>query len=92
MSVDNGSVNGDYCCMNSSTISVIQNHNLIKYTHIRYEMSTNIYLRENNALPDGIDLDYIAPASALNQYVNMEYNNENNKLLSNNKISTSKNS
>ena len=43
--VDNGDVNGDYFYMNSSTGSVIKNHNLIDYTKKRDKFSTNIYLR-----------------------------------------------
>ena len=45
MSVDNGDVNGDYFYMNSSTGSVIKNHNLIDYTKKRDKFSTDIYLR-----------------------------------------------
>ena len=57
--------------MNSSTGSVINNNNLIDYTNKRDEFSTNIYLRENNGLPDGVYIEDMLPASALNQYANM---------------------
>ena len=46
MSVDNGDFNGDYCYMNSSTVSESNNHNSIDYTNKRYENSTNMYLME----------------------------------------------
>ena len=74
--VYNCGVNGDYFYMNSSTGSVIRNQNSIYYTNKRDEMSTNKYLRENNGLPNSVDIDDILPVSAPNQYVNMEYNNE----------------
>ena len=48
MSVENGDINDDYCYMSSSTGCVIKNHNYIDYTNKIYEISTNIYLRENN--------------------------------------------
>ena len=89
MSVDNGDANGDYCYMNSSTGNVINNHNLIDYTNKIYEISTNRYLRENNRLPDGVDIDDILPVSALNQYLNMEYNNEYHKISTSNNSSVS---
>ena len=38
-------------------------------------MSTKRYLRGNNVLPDGVDFDDMLPASAPNQYSDMEYNN-----------------
>ena len=41
---------------------------------------------EDNGLPDGVGIDVMLPASALNQYINMEYNNEHNKLLINGNI------
>ena len=50
MSVGNGDVNGDYFYMNNSTVSVINNHNSVDYTHKRDEISSNIYLRGNNGL------------------------------------------
>ena len=78
--------------MNISTRSEINNHNSIDYTKKRYEISTNIYLRENNGLSDGVDIDYMLPASTLNQYFNMEYNNGHHNLQSNGKISTPKKS
>ena len=47
---------------------------------------------ENNGLTDGIGIDVMLPAYALNKYTNMEYNNENHNLLRNGNISTSNNS
>ena len=41
---------------------------------------------ENSELPDGIVVDVMLPASALNQYYNMEYNNEHHNLFSNGNI------
>ena len=75
MSVDNGDVNGDNFYMNSSTGSVIRNHNSIDYTKKRDETSTNKYLREKYWFPDGVDIDDMLPSSAPNKYVKMEYNN-----------------
>ena len=72
MSVENGDINGDYYCMNISTGSVINNKNSIDYENKRDEISTNKYLRGNNGLPYGIEIDDMLPASATNQYVNME--------------------
>ena len=72
MSVYNGYFNGNYCNINSSTGSVIKNHNLIGYTNKRDAFSTNRYLRENNGLPDYVDIDDMSPEFALNQCINME--------------------
>ena len=88
ISVDNGGFNGDYCYMNSSNGSVIRNHNSFYYKNKRDEIYTNKYLRLNNGLPDGVDIDYLLPASVPNKYVNMKYNNEHHKLQSDGKIST----
>ena len=41
---------------------------------------------ENNVLPDGVGIDDILPVSALNQYVNMGYNNEHHNLQINGNI------
>ena len=38
---------------------------------------------ENSELPDGVGIDFMLPTSALNQYANMEYNNEHHNILSN---------
>ena len=92
MSFDNGGINGDYFYMNSSTGSESNHDNLIDYTKKIDEISTNGCLRENNGLPDGVGIDDMLPASALNQYVNMEYNNEHNNLHRNGNISKSNNS
>ena len=54
------------------------------------KVSTNIYVRVNNGLPDGLEIDDISPTSALNQYVNMEYSNVHHNLQINGNISTSK--
>ena len=62
MSVKNGDVNGDYCYMNSSTVTFINNHNSIGYTNKRDEISTNRHLRSKNGLPDGVDIDDMLPA------------------------------
>ena len=51
-----------------------------------------IYLRGNDRLPDGVDIDDVSPASALNQYLNMKYNNEHHNLKRKVNISTSNNS
>ena len=91
MSFDNGGINGDYFYMNSSTGSESNHDNLIDYTKKIDEISTNGCLRENNGLPDGVGIDDMLPASALNQYVNMEYNYEHHNLQINGNISTSKN-
>ena len=57
--------------MNSSIVSVINNKNSIDYTKKIYEISTNRYLRENNRLPDGVDIYDMLTVSATNIYVNM---------------------
>ena len=71
MLVENGDFNGDYCSMNSSTGSVIKNHNSIYYKNKWDENSTNKYLRGDNGSPDSVNIDNMLPASALNKYVNM---------------------
>ena len=88
MSVENGDINDDYCYMSSSTGCVIKNPNYIDYTNKIYEISTNIYLRENNGWPDGVDIDDMLPESFLNQYINTEYNNEHHNLQRTGNIST----
>ena len=40
-------------------------------------------------LPDGVGIDNMLPASAVNQYLNIEYNNGNHNLQINGYISTS---
>ena len=77
--------------MYSPTVSVTNNHNLIDFTKKIDKFSTNRYLSENNVLPDGVGIDIMLPASTLNQYANMEYNNEHHNLFRNFNISTSKN-
>ena len=74
MSVYNGDANGEFFHMNSFTGSVINNYNYNYYTEKRDEISTNIYLRENNEFPDGVYIDNMLPASSPNKYLNMEYN------------------
>ena len=76
--------------MNSSTGSIIKSHNSIDY--IKNEISTSIDLRENNGLPDGVDIYDMLPASAPNQWVKKEYNNEHHNIQRNSNISTSNNS
>ena len=71
MSVENGGVNDGYCYMNSSTVSESKNHNYINCKNKIFEISPNIYVTENNLLPDGFGIDVMSLASALNQYVNM---------------------
>ena len=90
--VDNGGFNSDYCYMKSYTRSESKNQDSIEYTKKRDEISTNICLLENNRLPDGIGIDYMLPAYALYQYVNMEYNNWHHNLQIDSNISTSNNS
>ena len=63
MSVENGCVNGDNCCMNISTGFVIRYQNYIGYTNKGDEFYINKYLRDNNGLPDGVDIDDTLPAS-----------------------------
>ena len=92
MSVENGDVNGDYFYMNCFTGSDVKNHISIDYTKKRYGIYTNRYLRENNGLPDGVYIGDMLPASKLNQYVNIEYNNEHHNFQRNGNISTSYNS
>ena len=74
--------------MSSSTVYESKNHNSTYYTKKRDDISTNIYLRGDNGLQDGVDIYYMLPVSAPNQYVDMEYNNEHHNLQSNGNIST----
>ena len=46
MNVENSGVNFGYCCINSFTVSIINNHNLVDYKNKRDEFSTSIYLRD----------------------------------------------
>ena len=92
MIVDNDDVNGDYCYTNSYAGYVIKNNNIIDYTSKRDEFSTNIYLTGNNGLPDDADIDDRSPASAFNNYVNIEYKNVHPNLQINGNIYTSRNS
>ena len=89
MSVENGDTNGDYYYMNSFNGSIINNHNSIEYKNKRDEIAPNRHLRENNGLPDGVDIDDILPASVLNQCVNIKYNNKYCKFQINSNIPTS---
>ena len=83
MSVENGDVNSDYGYINSSTRSVRKYHDSIDYTNKRDEIFTNRYLREKNVLQVCVYIDYMLPASALNQYVNTENNNGYHNLKKN---------
>ena len=74
--------------MSSSTVYESKNHNSTYYTKKRDDISTNIYLRGDNGLQDGVDIYYMLPVSTPNQYVDMEYNNEHHNLQSNGNIST----
>ena len=71
MNVYNGDFNGDYFHINSLTVSVTNNHNLIGFTKKIDKFSTNRYLSENNVLPDGVGIDDMSLVSTLNQYFNM---------------------
>ena len=86
MSIGNCDVNGGYCYMNISTVSESNIHNYIYYTKKREKISPKRYLMEKNGLLDGVGIDAMLPASTLDKYANMEYNNEPNKLLSNGNI------
>ena len=72
MSIDNGDINGNYCYMNSSTWSVVNNQNPIDYTNNIDNITTNRDLKENNGLPGGVDIYDMLPASAPIKYVNMD--------------------
>ena len=78
--------------MNGYTGSESNNHNSIDYTNTRDEISTNRYLMGKNGLPYAVGIEIMLHISALNQYANMEYNNEHHKLLINGNISSSNNS
>ena len=58
MGVENGDVNGNYCYMNGYTASKSKNHNSMDYTNKMEDISTNRYSIENNALPDGVGIDF----------------------------------
>ena len=88
----NGDFNGDNCYMNSSTGYESNNNNPICSTKKRHGISPNRSEIENNVLHDGVGIDVILPEYTLNQYSNMDYNNQHNNLMSNGKISTPNNS
>ena len=57
--------------MNGHTLSEAKYHNSIDSTNKRYENVTNISEMEDTGLQDGVDIDAVLPASAINQYSNM---------------------
>ena len=62
--------------MDSYTGTESKNNNSIDHKKKRDKISTNRYLMENNGLLDGLGIAVMLPASILNQYSNMEYNND----------------
>ena len=75
MSVDDCDFNIIYCYINVSLWSESQNHNYNGYTTKRDENYTNRYSIEKKWFPYGESIGVMLPVSALNQYINMEYNN-----------------
>ena len=74
ISVHNGDVNVIYCYINDSTGSESKDRNSIVYIK-NMKFLPHIYLMKSNELPDGVGIDDMLDASALDQYVNMEYIN-----------------
>ena len=69
--------------MNSNTISEAKNLSSIDSTNKKYGNITNVSEMEDTGFQDGVDIDDMSSASTLNQYVNMEFNNESNHPLIN---------
>ena len=61
----------DYCYINNSSVSVINNHNSIGYTKTWNEISIKRYLSKNNELPYGVYIDDILPEFTSHQYIKM---------------------
>ena len=78
--------------MNSYTGSESKNHDSIDSTKKRDAISPNRSEMENNGLHDVVGVDVVLSTSTLNQYDNMEYNNEHHNVFSNGNISTPNNS
>ena len=78
--------------MNSHTLSESKNHKSIDYTKKSDENTHNISWMENTGLQDGVDIGVMLPEYTINQYTNMEYNNEYNYLFMNVEIKISKSS
>ena len=92
ITVDNVDVNGYYCYINSTNGSESKNHSSVDYTYDIVETSTIRYVMENDGLPYCVGVGSLLPASTLNQYSNIEYNNEHHNLLINGNILASKKS
>ena len=75
-----------HCYINSHTLYEANNHNSIDYTRKRDENSPNRSEMENSVLQDGIDIGVMLPESALQQYSNLEDNNEYHYLSMNGKM------
>ena len=69
--VYNGDINGVYCYMNTSTRYESNDHNFIYYTNRRDKHSTNIYVKGNNGLLDGVAIHIILSAPTLKTYFNI---------------------
>ena len=69
MSVKDGDVNTDYCYINGSSVSAINNHNFIGYTKKWNGISTKRFLSKNNGLPVCVYFDDILPEFAPHQYI-----------------------
>ena len=72
--------------MNSHTISESKNQKFVYSTRKRDENSPNRSEMENSVLQDGIDIGVMLPESALQQYSNLEDNNEYHYLSMNGKM------
>ena len=62
--------------MNIHNISEAKNHNSVDFTENRDESAPKLSTMLNTGLQDGVDVDVLLSTSTLNQYANMEYNNE----------------
>ena len=79
------------CYMNSHTVSEANNNKTIDYTKKIAENTRNRSGMQSTESQAGVDIDIVLPTSKINQYENMEYNNEYDSSLMNGKTPTSKN-
>ena len=62
--------------MNSNTVYKTKNYNSVYFEKKSDENNPNRSEMENDGLQDSVDIDLMVTASTLQQYANMEYNNE----------------
>ena len=90
--VENCDVSGGDCFMKIHTISESKNLSYIYYTNKRDGNVPNVSEMKDTGLQDGVDIDAMFYACKINQYFNMECNNESHYPSISCKIPPSKNS